>query len=563
MASEASAPPVQAPDPSGITNVQTQGVDEGGIVKVHGTHLVVLRRGRLFTIDTSGGDLRPVAAVDAFAGKGGGAAWYDEMLVSGDLVIVIGYNYGRQGTEVNRFRIDDAGTLTFVDTHHLRSEDYYSSENYASRLIGTRLIVYSPRPFRYREKDRRDFEEALPGVRRWSGDDNAAFTPLATPRRVYAAQMLLGSPQRANVNTAHTVTDCDLARADLDCRATVVLGSDSRNFYVSGNAVYVWTADALRTGNAREKDKAILYRIPLDGRPPQAIGAYGSPIDQFSFLERDGRLNVLVEEGGSGEGMWRSTLPGNGLALLRLPLRWMGRGDRMVPASAWQMLPHGDDNQGYVQNRFVGDTLLYGYTPYSWKREKFTGANLHAVSIGSRAVTAIATDAGVTRIDAMGRDAIVIGNVAGQGLAFDAIDLSGTPRRQDRYILPAAREGENRSHAFFYRPDNADGTSGILGLPVATALTRPEARFLGSGSAIFFLNRDDRRLSPAGQLDADERGAVQDNCLASCTDWYGNARPIFLGDRIIALMGYELVEGRRENGQIREVRRINFAPAAR
>src|SRR5690242_3341878 len=33
-----------------ITNTQHAGVDEGGIVKLHGDHLVVLRRGRLFTV---------------------------------------------------------------------------------------------------------------------------------------------------------------------------------------------------------------------------------------------------------------------------------------------------------------------------------------------------------------------------------------------------------------------------------------------------------------------------------------------------------------------------------
>ena len=37
-----------------VTNVQHAGVDEGGIVKLHGNYLVVLRRGRLFTIDVSG-----------------------------------------------------------------------------------------------------------------------------------------------------------------------------------------------------------------------------------------------------------------------------------------------------------------------------------------------------------------------------------------------------------------------------------------------------------------------------------------------------------------------------
>src|SRR5262245_10455948 len=49
-----------------ITNVQHEGVDEGGIVKVHGDHLVLLRRGRLFTIDIAKDRLKPVSAVDAF-----------------------------------------------------------------------------------------------------------------------------------------------------------------------------------------------------------------------------------------------------------------------------------------------------------------------------------------------------------------------------------------------------------------------------------------------------------------------------------------------------------------
>ncbi|HSW26741.1 MAG TPA: hypothetical protein VLJ62_28560, partial [Burkholderiaceae bacterium] len=56
--------------------------------------------------------------------------------------------------------------------------------------------------------------------------------------------------------------------------------------------------------------------------------------------------------------------------------------------------------------------------------------------------------------------------------------------------------------------------------------------------------------------------------------WYGNARPIFLGERVLALMGYDIVEGRIESAgwrfaegpdtpsheQIVERRRISFAP---
>ncbi len=71
-------------------------------------------------------------------------------------------------------------------------------------------------------------------------------------------------------------------------------------------------------------------------------------------------------------------------------------------------------------------------------------------------------------------------------------------------------------------------------------------------------------MSDAGLLKARQAGALADDCKASCVDWYGNARPIFLGDRVIALLGYELVEGRlaRSFGgeRIDELRRISFAP---
>ena len=104
-----------------------------------------MRRGRLFTVSIAGGGVRPIDHINAFPpGVTGGGDWYDEMLISGDRVIVIGYSYARGGTEVNRFRLSPNGRLTFEDAYHLRSNDYYSSRNYASRLIGNRLVYYTP-----------------------------------------------------------------------------------------------------------------------------------------------------------------------------------------------------------------------------------------------------------------------------------------------------------------------------------------------------------------------------------------------------------------------------------
>ncbi|MGH7627867.1 MAG: beta-propeller domain-containing protein, partial [Gemmatimonadales bacterium] len=123
---DAAAAASDAKDEESITNTQHAGVDEGGIVKLHGDHLVVLRRGRLFTVSLADAALRPVTTIDAYPAGAEPADWYDEMLIAGDRVIVIGYSYRRGGTEVGIFAIDRHGGLRHVTTSHLRSNDYYS-----------------------------------------------------------------------------------------------------------------------------------------------------------------------------------------------------------------------------------------------------------------------------------------------------------------------------------------------------------------------------------------------------------------------------------------------------
>jgi hypothetical protein len=62
------------------------------------------------------------------------------------------------------------------------------------------------------------------------------------------------------------------------------------------------------------------------------------------------------------------------------------------------------------------------------------------------------------------------------------------------------------------------------------------------------------------ELEARPEKAIDDACRASCVDWYGNSQPLFVHGRIIALLGYELVEGEVDGGRIQETRRVNYAP---
>jgi hypothetical protein len=157
----------------------------------------------------------------------------------------------------------------------------------------------------------------------------------------------------------------------------------------------------------------------------------------------------------------------------------------------------------------------------------------------------------------MGQDAVVIGT-DGKHLHFSAVRLDDSPTIAYRYTRANASQGELRSHGFFYKPDGAD--SGTLGLPIVTP-ARPGYRHLFEGSAsILFLRNDSSKLQEVGTLAARGEGAVNDNCRASCVDWYGNARPLFIRGRVFALLGYELVEGTVSDGQMRELRRVNYAP---
>ena len=534
-----------------ITNLQHAGVDEGGIVKVHGNHLVVLRRGRLFTVSIEDGDLIPVSAVDAFGPDiDPRSTWYDEMLISKNSIVVIGYSYERGGTEVGLFHIDDAGQLTYRSTYQLRSNDYYSSRNYASRLIGSKLIFYSPLYLHPRAED--PFQ-GFPAVRRWhKGATPSEFHRIAAATQVYRVEP---QPDAGYGSVLHTVTVCDLAADDFDCKATTVIGPAGRVFYVSPQAVYIWVTNWTYPSNTSVR-KPMLYRMPLDGSGPSALNVSGSPVDQFSFLESpDGYLNVLLRSENEGDGMWGAEAAAGSVALMRISLDSFSDGTASAPASSYHRLPRPN---GYTfQNRFVGDYLLYG-TGSGWGfPQKAEHSRLYAVRWASGKVHSVLLDHGTDRIEAMGSDAVVVGT-DGNDLHFTAIRLGGAPQAADQYIRKGASQGELRSHGFFYKPDSEN--SGMLGLPVSVPSRPGSGHLFESSAAILFLKNAGLHFEELGELGAQPERAKDDACRASCVDWYGNSQPLFLRGRVIALLGYELVEGRLQDGRMQEARRVNYAP---
>ena len=531
-----------------ITNTQHAGVDEGGIVKLHGDHLVMLRRGRLFTVAIGNGALKPVSSVDAFGSDiDPEETWYDEMLISGDTIVVVGYSYRRKGTEIGLFNIDSHGQLSYRSTYHLRSNDYYSSRNYASRLIGNKLIFYSPLHF-YAGGDA-DPWQSLPAVRKWhKGATDDDFRRIVTASRIYQPAVQFNVEDGV---TLHTVTICDLARGRFDCEATSVLGPSGNVFYVSPDSVYVWAT----SWKDNRPPQSLLFRLPLDGSGPGALGVWASPVDQFSFLEsNDGYLNVLLRSEAKGDGMWAAEVSEGDVALMRIPVASFSDGSDMVPATSYRSLPKPDGY--YFQNRFVGDYVMYGTNIWN-DREKTTQKDLFVVHWARGDVHRLSLAHGVDRIEQMGSGAVVVG-ADEKDLHFTSVRLIPQPEIVSGYTRETASQGESRSHGFFYKPDGDD--SGTLGLPISVPAQPRYRNLFESSAAILFLRNEALTFRPLGELNAQSEKAVDDKCRASCVDWYGNARPLFLRGRVFALLGYELIEGKVGDGGIQEVRRISYAP---
>jgi hypothetical protein len=451
---------------------------------------------------------------------------------------------------VGLFQIDRTGKLAYRSTYHLRSNDYYSSRNYASRLIGSKLIFYVPLYF---DPDTEDPFQSLPAVRKWhKGATQSEFRRIALATQVYRPEQPF---QSAYGLALHTVTICDLGRGAFDCKATSAVGPPGQVFYVSPDSVYVWVTHWMLQ-RKEIRAQSMLYRMPLDGSAPSAVQVSGSPVDQFSFLESEDRhVNVLVRSETAGDGMWGAEVAAGDVALMRVPLASFSDGSEMVPSSNYRALP---TPKGYTfQNRFVGDYLLYG-TGSGWAYpHRANNLRLYVVRWTNGDLHELSLTHGADRIEQMGSDAIVVGT-DGRDLHFTAVRLCESPEVVSDYVRQRAAQGELRSHGFFYKPDARN--SGMLGLPISVP-ARPGYRHLFENSAaILFLRNDSLHFQELGELKARSNEAKSDDCRASCVDWYGNARPLFVNGRIIALLGYELVEATLEDGRIREKRRVSYSP---
>ena len=564
-----------APANETITNNQEQGVDEGGIVKNIGSSLVVLRKGRLYAVSVAQAgqpaqtDSIPVAPVDAL----NQSVWYDEMLVRGDRIYVIGCRYGVKvageadpssgggyygshgATEVSSFRLGAAGKLERLKTLFLESNDYFSGSNYASRMIDGKLVFYMPHgAWRYSYGSGGSPGKAslkIPTYFTSNGD--GSFTkgaPIFTPTDVYVPLDLPKSP------VFHTVVKCELPETgDFACHARSLLSSWGREHYVTPGAVFLWSLP-----------RAYMFRFEDLGVVAHKSAV--TPRDQFSFKAKDNVLHIVGTE-------WRDTSSSTAADGIALPSDAPSSTTYVAPKVVVESLPISDfdvlgdqplasksravqidtsTSSWISKNRFVGDALFLGvgggyrYDPKTGSATPTNPPRIVRFELGSGVTTSRDVAGQVTRIEPMGDATALVAVQATGALELESLPTSGALAPAGSTRIDGLTEGESRSHGFFFKPAASGG--GAFGLPVLNNVTSGGGGGYYYGGGVsnigFWSVSSTGALGALGMVSSSKETGV---CETSCVDWYGNTRPIFLGERAFALMGSEVAE-------------ISVAPAA-
>lgn len=574
-----------------ITNNQKAGVDEGGILKQIGQHLVILQDGRLFVTDLmpeGRAGLKLTDRADVYRSSDEDT-WYDEVLVAGRTILVTGYSYREEATEYTVLNLGEDGKVSRQATFYISSNDYYSGSNYATRMIDGKLVIHTPIYLAGRGWwDELD----IPVIREWRQEDGDGFrerTELEDGRPLFSATDIWMPVQQTLKPVIHTVTVCDISgvtdTAIPACKATAIVGTETHEFLVTRDAFWLWMSPADEERDREIEDQAeefdcsagprpelpaiapsALVRLPIDGSKPGALGVRGEPQNQFSMDMDAGTFRAVVDWRHKDCLSWYSKDEAD-LAFFDTPLSALGDVFEDTAGGRYFDLP--TPGASSYEARFTEKHLVYGaregwgsWPPNEGETREAGRAIIVPVDAPAKPVT-VELSHDVIRAERAGPYMALTGYHDHTGLSLSLIDLRAEPHVSGTLTLTSRFESESRSHAFNSRigPDGA----GLIGLPTVQMSEEADRWWWWSSSSdMSYIAADvDGGLSEAGtlaatRLDPDLPSQTGYTCEVSCIDWYGNARPIFTGGRLLALINSELVEGALENGKVAEINRIDL-----
>jgi hypothetical protein len=315
--------------------------------------------------------------------------------------------------------------------------------------------------------------------------------------------------------------------------------------------------------DAIDRDVALLYRFPLADASAAAVEISGSPIDQFSFSERNGRLYVTGRFDDYGDNPYNRAADKDRAFWADIPLSLFAPNAPAVPKRNIHWLEEIRGRE--VNNRFIGDYLVYSASG----SRNAAGSTVLATALraGAKPVR-FEQPYAIADIQPIGNDALLIGYTEDDDASetvYTSLALREQPVLRDNLTRPHSELAESRSHGFNYRPLR-DG--GMFGVPLFIALDEKGYKKVGGSYYEALPAVDMQYFGLTSRLAFYEMGVLQgdrelkweneDDCEVSCYDWYGSSRPFFIGERLFALLKNELVEAYLSSHTLHEKQRIDI-----
>jgi hypothetical protein len=520
-----------------VRNTGYEDIEDGSIVKVLGDVIVILHRGRLFTVRLGDRSMQRRSVVNAYNPSYTELGTWYQIYLAGRRVVTVGQTIGGD-MPIGVFDVDTTGRLALRGSYVWGRSDTAAARMRVAAVADGKLVLYAEQPVRWRLADPLAVMPVL-----WHSRDPAGGAPgeiVPMSRRFYRT---MGPRPAGGGSSLHSVAMCDLAAVPLRCESVHIVGPRTDQVDLAKTAAYAWLADRPRWGDPpantdTSSERALLLRVPLDGSPPATLTVTGSPRSAF-FEERGEYVNAMIRRR-------------VGTALLRIPVRQFTSGSGKAASSLYRPIPAPASDGMFAA--FVAQHLIYG-TIRSGPDGKDVHTSLFIVSWLGGPITRLELPFEYYALHQMGENAAG-GIVAGPRYFLTSVLLGRKPHISPPFAIDTSAGGLLPSGGFFYRSDGP--SSGIAGLPVSPQ-AYPGIVDRLSPASVTFVTYDAGHFAAAGELVSTPPNTTEDGCRVSCWDWYGDARPIFAQGRIFALLGYELIEGQLRDGQIVETSRIDLA----
>jgi len=598
----------QASDDS-ITNNQEQGVDQGDIVKRIGDHIVVLRNGVLYSAFIGTERSPNMRLITKYKVQNNGEeheSWYDELLVYENTLLVTGYSYELGGVELVFFEIDNNGSISFKQRYVIGSNDYFDNENSATRLIGDKLILVTPRSYTAEQLQNRikngEHQQLIASVFD-SGE-------ILEPREINVASQRNWIKSRNHLDRyfiTSNILQCplsSLATGQLSCEVSTLIGARGQ-FYVSPNAVYLWSANtklainyndiseeqylellaSKETGQyyysntfPNQQTASLIYRIGFDDMSASAVTVTGAPLNQFSFKESNGIFSGLARGELALQDPQRYSPDSqdnlsDAIFGLRFDVDQFSLSAPDIGADNYTLI---NTNSGHLSaNRFSDSSAFIATTDYSEEAGK---TNVTIWNMEQNTLSGFDTNYIVTAFHPLGESMLSMGfayqepenHKNNYSLVLESWSLEDEPKSEHILQLENYSPIERRSMGFNSRKLNE---SYLFGVPVVQYKNRQQLDDHAWGSEklpldiAYFNTETNQAFKQVGMLRGSrEVSSVDNNCEVSCYDWYGVARPFFINQHIYALVGFELIQGQfvqnQREQEIQTLQRLNLQSGA-